>query len=298
MNPNPEISITQALNQIQSWLNAGEFDKVSQGCQEILNIEPGNQRALSMMRQAEEARFAESQHEPMPAPEPAPTFEPPSLEDELNQPGAPVEEPTGRVEQTQDPLAKLEVEDGPHIQPEHEVKPYELQDKKRMFLAMLIPAMLVIIIGGSLIWYLGSEDKEEDANDEIVAEDSTEYLKHNEERVEALVDMADVLDEYYATNGNYPKVNEVESVLTDSDMFKDTPTDPKQGKIDKAGKAFGYTYAVYDTGAGSNTAYIVSALFEDSRGFAYAWTRGASTKNYSDYRDTDEDHVIFIAEEE
>lgn len=295
-NHNPEISITQALNQIQSWLNAGEFDKVNQGCQEILNIEPGNQRALAMMRQAEEARFAEAQ----PAPEPVPSFEPPTLEDELNQPGAPVEEPTGRVEQAQDPLAKLEVEDTPNMQTEPDFGPmeaYGMPSKRTMFLAMLIPAVLVVIIGGSFIWWLGGSDDNDANDDEVTAEENVNYLAQNEERVDILVDIADVLDEYFEENGEYPEIKDVESVLADSDL-NEVPTDPRQGEFDKAGKVFGYTYAVYETGAGDNTAYIVSALFEDSRGFAYAWTRGASTKDYSDYRDTDESHVTFISDEE
>jgi len=53
-------------------------------------------------------------------------------------------------------------------------------------------------------------------------------------------------------------------------------------------------YAIYDTAAGDNSAYIVSALFEDSRGFGYAWTRGASTSLYDGYRDADSDDVVFI----
>lgn len=35
MDENTSISIAQALNHIQSWLNAGEFEKVVQGCVEI-----------------------------------------------------------------------------------------------------------------------------------------------------------------------------------------------------------------------------------------------------------------------
>ena len=51
-----EISITQALNKLQSWLNAGDYERVVQGSQEILNLEPGNARALALMRHATERR--------------------------------------------------------------------------------------------------------------------------------------------------------------------------------------------------------------------------------------------------
>ena len=65
---NQEVSIIEALNQLQSWLNAGEYDKVVQGAQEVLGLEPGNQRALSLLKQAEETNNALMNSPPLPRP--------------------------------------------------------------------------------------------------------------------------------------------------------------------------------------------------------------------------------------
>ena len=174
-------------------------------------------------------------------------------------------------------------------------------DRKKLFLAMLIPAVIVVIVGGGIIWYLSSQDRVDEIDD-IIVDDTTEtdtnYLEDNEDRVDALTLMAKALEEYEALNEEYPSIKEVESVIEDSNYFDKIPVDARQGEFDKAGKLMGYTYAVYDTIAGDDTAYIVSALFEDSRGFGYAWTRGASTKNYTDYRDVEENHVTLIGSDD
>ncbi len=75
-----------------------------------------------------------------------------------------------------------------------------------------------------------------------------------------------------------------------------TVVDPKQGEVDKAGRPFGYLYAVYDSElAGEDAYYIVSALFEDSLGFGAPWSIGAPINKYPDYRDLSAENVTFIA---
>lgn len=325
-NTQPQISVTQALNQIQSWLNAGEVEKVIQGCQEILELEPGNQRALSLMKQAEEKRHFEEkatqtepnkseqtpqaqQEKPEGKNEPFSkiTEEPEPAQSKNTEASAkPTNETTSNTETTpqpepnkiEDPLAKLEVENKPEMFEDREDS--DSHEKRKLFLAMLIPAILVVVIGGGIIWFLADEGREE-IIDEIVDEVQDEdynYLTENEERVEVLTDMAKALEEYEAEHGEYPSVKKVEDVLLDSNYFNSIPVDARQGEFDKSGKLMGYMYAVYDTIAGDNTAYVVSALFEDSRGFGYSWTRGASTKNYEDYRDIEENNVVFIGGDE
>jgi hypothetical protein len=134
-----EISIAQALNHGQSWLNSGEFNKVIQGCQEILEIEPGNARATALMKMAEERRLADVKGEPMPEHEPMPEAEP-----------AP---------------APLQVEEEPmhpaasnfELPPEEE--PDEDHFEKRKLFSVLIPAVCGLI-GGSAIWWLAIYDRE------------------------------------------------------------------------------------------------------------------------------------------
>ena len=99
-------------------------------------------------------------------------------------------------------------------------------------------------------------------------------------------------------NGAYPSVSQLDSALMDNGYFDELPSDPRQGEIDKAGKPFGYIYAVYDGIGGENSVYILSALFEDSKGFGYAWTKGAPIKNYPDYRNYEEENITFVGGEE
>lgn len=276
MDENTSISITQALNHIQSWINAGEYEKVVQGCMEILEIEPGNQRALALMKIAEEKR-AEGLSKPT---EPQPTESVP----------------------TEDPLAHLEVEK-PQVE---EDQPFQREnetvDKRKLFMAMLLPAVLVVLLGGSLIWFLTNRDREETIADNSSSNISnlptdTSYLEDNEERVQDLTQMGKIIENYKIANGEYPTVDEIESVLVKSDDLSKVPTDPKQGEVDAEGKAFGYVYAVYDSSFGKERQYyILSALFEDSEGVGSSWNVGESTKNYDDYRDVGESNVTFIGD--
>lgn len=264
------ISISQALNQLQSWLNAGEFEKVVQGCAEILELEPGNQRALALMKLAEERRHSSAMPAAMPAPTP-----------------------------TVDPLAHLQVENTPS-RFEHDSHREEPSGEKRtFFLAMLLPAILVVLIGGSLIWYFADQKQSDLLTDNTQTDvtqtpASTDYLKQNDTRIEDMTKIKQILDAYKVAHGSYPALSQIEAVLVQSDGFVKVPVDPRQGELDKAGKAFGYVYAVYDSFGKANQAYVLSDLFEDSKGFGYPWTSGSPSKNYPDYRTVDGTHAIFI----
>jgi len=280
---NNSISVTQALNQLQSWLNAGEFEKVVQGCGEILQLEPGNQRALALMKIAEERRsgVSEPAPAPMPAPEPAP-----------------------------DPLADLQVENAPRQMPSSAKPSFPSSsapasplvnpgEKRQLFLAMLIPAVLVVLVGGTVIWYLANLQRantiaeNSDSTTETPATD-TSYLQENDQRIDDMSKMKQVIETYKATHGAYPSAEQIEVVLVQSDTFSKVPSDPQQGVIDKSGKPFGYVYAVYESFGKANQVYVLSALFQDSKGFGYPWTVGAPIKNYPDYRNVGVGHATFI----
>lgn len=281
---NQSISISQALNHIQSWLNAGEFDKVIQGCTEILELEPANQRALALLKIAEERRHSTVKAETSPKTEPRP-------------------------EPQVDPLAHLQVENTPsRFDHETEAREPTRREKRQFFLAMLIPAVLVVLVGGILIWSLAGQKRDDllsdngndkgtvdetDTSDEI----DTTYLKENDERIDEMTKMAEVIEAYRAEHKKYPTVDQIETVLKESGEWTTIPVDPRQGDIDRAGKKFGYVYAVYPAFEVPNKTYILSAIFEDSKGFGYEWTTGAPTQNHPDYRDIDEDHATFIGDE-
>ncbi|MBT4384412.1 hypothetical protein HOD30_01545 [Candidatus Peregrinibacteria bacterium] len=265
---NGEISVTQALNQIQSWVNAGKYDEAIQGTREILEIEPGNQRALALMKQAEERRQS------TPAPEPTPTPEPSMPEPPMPSPEAP----------ELDPLQEFEAE----------IEDFKPHEKRKLLLAMLIPAILVVLIGGGIIWALSQKQREEKIEDNInpIEELDTSYLERNEERVQTLTNMSAVIQDFKVENGAYPGVKQVESALKDK-----LSEDPLHGSLDKSGELYGYIYAIYDTSEGDNTAFILSALFEDSKGFGSPWARGANTKNHPDFRDINLEHTILLGTE-
>ncbi len=259
---NSEISIIEALNHIQSWLNAGEYDKVVQGAQEVLVLEPGNQRALSLLKQAEGKRL------------PSPPY---------------------------DPLSELQVQHAERSVAPKEEEPDEQSEKRKLFLAMLLPAVIVVLIGGSTIWWLANREREEIIVNTITTgnlpEDRT-YLDENEQRLDELTDISEAIEGYKVKNGAYPSVSQLDFALVENGYFEEMPSDPRQDQIDKAGKAFGYIYAVYEGIGGENSVYIVSALFEDSKGFGYAWTKGAPIKNYPDYREFEESNITFIGGDE
>lgn len=87
--PPTDNPLEAALKQMQAWFVNGEFEKVKQGCQEVLNASPNNSIAQDLLKKAEEAlgntgQAAAPNDEPAPpeasAPitpaEPAPSFEP------------------------------------------------------------------------------------------------------------------------------------------------------------------------------------------------------------------------------
>ena len=267
---NQPISISEALNHIQSWLNAGDYNKVIQGASEVLQMEPGNQRALALMKLAEEKRHGVQ---------------------------------TGKVETAPlvdnaaaDPLKNLQVENAHADMPSSPRKEESpAVEKGKLFLAMLIPALAIVLLGSGALYYLSTHNREEIIHAAITNLPSdTSYLDENENRINEMTKMSTVIEEYHAKNGVYPAANQIENVLVQSDQFEKVPADPQSGQVDKNNKKFDYIYAVYDSIAGENTVYILSALFEDSKGFGYPWTVGENTKNYANYRASKESNIKVI----
>lgn len=297
---NNEITITQALNHLQSWLNAGEFDKVLQGAKEILELEPENQRALALMRIAAERAESEagggigSDLAPAPVSQTSPA-EPVTPTTPPQQQVPPTISPISSIPQSDPLIASLQVEDAPS-QLNRRIDAMN-REKISHLLAMMIPALIVVVIGGSLIWFLSNRNNQNAISDIEDQEPtpSKEYLQQNEERVLNLVKIAEVLEKYKKENGVYPSVREVDDILKESGFWTGVPTDPRNGEKDNAGNVFGYIYAVYDSHEGPNTDYIISAIFEDGKGYAYPWSRGTSTNAHPDYRNLDASNVHMIA---
>ncbi len=270
---NGEISIMEALNQIQSWLNSKELDKAIQGCQEILAIEPDNRRALALLKQAKEA-----QHEK-------------NILENLSMENLSVEE------DKKDKADNKNINDAKKEDCHFYTPPRP--NKRKLFLAMLIPAIIVVVLGGLIINSINNikrnkilTNQKTEETDTTSEKPDTTYLKENDQRVSDLIEMSDVIENYFQENGKYPDLNEVEDLL--KEKLGRVPKDPRQGDKDASGDPYGYMYALYYSKKTKKDAYILSALFQDSKGEAHAWAQGASTKNYTDFREIDAPYVIWI----
>lgn len=270
---NNEITITEALNHIQSWSNTGEYEKVIRGCKEILELEPSNQRALALMKKAEQSKAEQSG-----------AFG--SQEFSQSENSSP----------TSAPDSQHNTQAAQDIDPNKENLVTQIvSEKVKHLLALTIPAALVVIIGVALVYFISNQNQEEIINEiknQPETEKNRDYLEENEQRIKDLTAIAKEIENFKVEYGAYPSAAQIESVLGVSESWDGLPVDPKSGEEDKAGKIFGYVYAVYDS------TYIISALFEDSKGFGYPWSRGDSVGAHRDYRDIEEENVILIGTDE
>ncbi|MBT5016158.1 hypothetical protein HN748_02855 [Candidatus Peregrinibacteria bacterium] len=97
-----ENALENALTQIQAWFVNGEFEKVKQGCEEIIKIAPNNSIAQDLLQKAQEGLGQTTEPEtPAPAPpipEPMPTTEPVPTPEPTAPPIEPVKPPMPPVE--------------------------------------------------------------------------------------------------------------------------------------------------------------------------------------------------------
>lgn len=294
---NGEISVTQALNTVQSWMNAGEYEKVIQGCKEVLEIEPGNQRALALMKKAEQDRHSKQVNDLSTA-----ATEP--EEGASND----VTEPSTENTVQPDPLKELQVEERPEepqpARPKYDDVPSPLEaarsrrsmpSRRSSLFALIVPAVLVILIGGGVIYGLLSIQRSGIIGSQLGGENN--HIEANEERVEVIDSVSKIIEAFYQENGEYPALSQVEEVITQDEQFKKVPVDPRNGEIDKAGNYFGYFYALYDTDEGDRQAYVLSALFEDHKGFGTPWSRGENPKRYEDFRDLETANIEILGKD-
>ena len=287
-----EMSVAQALIKIQNWIDSGAYDNAIKASQEILEIEPGNQRALALMKTAQEKRLTDlknqapenpsmptsTQTQPMPSPAPAPWPEPEeSLEAPFeNTPSTPTPEQNNWPQAEESP---------------NDLRDFTDQEKRHLWMALLIPAILVILIGGGIIWALSrqSQNNQTSGNPSINLTTDLSYLEENEVRVKALKVMQSDIENFKLENGMYPQPSQIE------DLVGKQIQDPRHGEIDKSGQVFAYIYGVYNNLEGENQSYILSALFEDSKGFGNTWHPGnENLVNFPNARDLEAENTIVI----
>ena len=89
----------------------------------------------------------------------------------------------------------------------------------------LIPAIIVVLLGGGIIWYLANNQREKtidenlNGNDEI--ENDLKFLEDNDRRVSDMEKMLQVLAAYELENGAYPSASQVDCFfpLYNSQMY-------------------------------------------------------------------------------
>lgn len=275
-NGHEEISITQALNFVQSWINAKDYDKAIQGCQEILEIEPENKRALALMKQSEDLRLAS--HSNMPTPQAEPVIQEPEKSE---------------IKLPKDILKDFhQVKNEPLVESSiNGEKTLHKKEKRKLFLAMVLPALIVIILGSGLMWAFATKQRSDEINKaitEITTPADSTKKDRNAERKNTLTEIGKILEKYKKENGAYPSITQMENLILESDLFAVIPVDPKNNEKDADGLLFGYMYALYDD------EYILSALLEDTNEKGSEWTYGAGAKNHSDFRDLSLDNVYLI----
>jgi len=327
-----ENALENALKQIQTWFVNGEFAKVKQGCEEILQLSPDNSIAQDLLKKANEGLGAAEE----------PTFEPtPPPPD--NQ--APNLEATGRDEtpevapepETLEPIIPSE----PTITPEAEpplpetviseeptpTEPVAEEPAHPHSIIINVVILLVLVafgIGGVYAYqaFFKNDDDLEvslDETDEKPIEEVIEEEVLTEEEVvidEELVEEEIVLEEEVAAEikndaetrntQRLTDLSEVEEALIQYyENHKQYPSVEEiltvlidEELLEELPSAplenKAYVYAVYDTDLGPGQAYILSAEFENEDGSFSPWSTGENILTYTDYNDVTQENVTIL----
>lgn len=292
-----------ALRQIQAWFVNGDFEKVKQGCREVLTIAPNNSIAQDLLKRAEQSE-APAPQPPVSAPSPAPAppaFVPttppsPAPEPILEEP--PMPEMVSNIDLTPpsiEPLTPAPTQDNIH-------HPHSLAINIAILVGIVVVGILGIygynafIKGGDETPPAQEENAEEQLTDEEVlpaegsneipsgepiapSPDLTTWQGRNEKRSKDLSELEQALILYFAEFKKYPNTDEI-------GMLAELPTPPSDGEA--------YVYAVYSNDIGADQVFVLSAEFEQENGEKTVWSTGGSPNEYPDYRDVAAPHVTSI----
>ncbi len=286
-NPQGATPLETALRQIQTWFVNGDFEKVKQGCREVLSIAPNNSIAQDLLNRASQSELSLS---PTPVPEPTPPSEP-----ILEEPPMP------------EMISKLDLTPPSSEPPTPAISPHDEHDLHHTHsLAINIAILVGIVVVGILGIYgynafLKGDDEtppvqEENAEEQPVDEDETVIVPEepsetpapdlttwqgrNEQRSEDLSKLEQALILYFDEFKKYPNTDEISTVLAA------LPTPPNDGEA--------YVYAVYGNDIGADQVFVLSAEFEQENGEKTVWSTGGSPNEYPDYRDVAAPHVTII----
>lgn len=315
--PNPASSqspLESALKQLQTWFVEGQFEKVKQGCQEVLQAAPHNSIAQDLFKKAEEGMSktaTETDIDTAPAQSPKLMNEPPGVpaEEHSLPPPFPESQPTKKLK----PLVS---------EPELETEP-EIHHGKSIAINIAI-LIAIILIGIAGVYAYDTffrntntnensretteeetllneteeitnteeieesqefEENEKDAETTTIAEESSIDTR-NEERLSELTQIETALIKYYESNKRYPEASEVGSALLNGGFLEEIPVGPLENEV--------YLYAVFDNELGENQVYILTAVFENPDGSTSEWTTGGSIQEFPDYNNIEFENVTIL----
>ncbi|OGJ52717.1 hypothetical protein A2483_04215 [Candidatus Peregrinibacteria bacterium RIFOXYC2_FULL_33_13] len=115
-------------------------------------------------------------------------------------------------------------------------------------------------------------------------------------RYRDLQNIKNALEIYYITHKEFPEAQEMTNKMIKEQILLNIPKDPLHNQKTKNNEIFGYIYAIRNTEAGKNQAYIISAIFqglnnEDSK--LSALSNIDLPENF-DFRDTKRANIILI----
>lgn len=328
--PNP---IEGALKQIQSWFVSGDFEKVKQGCEEILHVSPHNSIAQDLLAKANE-KLGKTTKMPnlIPTPEPSPI--PTASYNEPN-PVLSHEMPTESIPGM---IPSNDVDDDIIASPTGAIPPEEMQDleegqkekkPRTLFINLGILAGLFILGIGLVYGYnaffkdsdqpvVEDTTPDESMTEEIVTDESTPDETVIDETVpdEVTTDETtpdEVIPDETSTDDtasirNEKRLADLETIekalLEYYDTNKQYPSADtvntvlvEQGFLTELPAPLEgdvYTYAVYENTLGPNQDYILSAPFENDNGTIGDWTTGGNRFDHADYNDVSQSNVTLL----
>lgn len=297
-------ALENALKQIQAWFVNGEFEKVKQGCEEILQLSPNNSIAQDLLQKSKEAHstIGQAVHAPEIPPLTETFTEPePPMPLTIPEPEPPMPEPVIIPEPNGQAIPMPAASEEPNIE-EHS-RPHSLI-VNLVILGVLIILGIVGVYAYQAIKGTPEENtttvtpptEETVVNDNTdgkgeTTEDNTDSINAEERNNQRLLDLTSVenaLIYYYDAHKKYPLASEINIFLIDEGFIEAMPVPPTDNET--------YFYAVYDTDLGPAQAYILSGNFENEDGTFAPWSTGASSLNYPDYQDITLDNVTILSE--
>lgn len=304
-----------ALRQIQAWFVNGDFEKVKQGCREVLTIAPNNSIAQDLLKRASQSE-APAPLPPAPAPAPVePTPPPfmPSTPEAIPQP-SPTPTPSAHATDFSPEPPMPEIISTPDL-----THPAEdnIHHTHSLIINIAILVGIVVVGIGGIYGYNAfvkggdeipaqEEDAEEQpANEEVPPADEidetssdtpsepaepspdlTTWEGRNEKRSQDLAKLEQALILYFDEFNQYPNTDEISNMLIENGMLTELPTPPNDSEA--------YVYAVYGNAVGADQIFILSAEFEQENGEKTVWSTGGNSSEYSDYRDVAASHVTIV----